>query len=112
MLILENLLGLKSKQADVTEEFFHATLREDKKVYKEFPLNFKQHDSDAIHKVWYLKKTLYGLCQCAFWKYLTEQFGNCGLPQAPFDPCLFLVNRSLPIVKSMIVGISWSQYLN
>ncbi len=27
---------------------------------------------------------------CAFWKYLTEKVGNCGLPQAHFDPFLFI----------------------
>ncbi len=47
MLILENLLGLKSKQADVTATFFHATLGEDEKVYVEMPLGFKQHGSNG-----------------------------------------------------------------
>ncbi len=38
MLILENLLGLNSKQVDVTATFLHATLEEDEKVYVEMPL--------------------------------------------------------------------------
>ncbi len=41
MPILENLLGLKSKQADVTNAFLHATLEEDGKVYVELPLGCK-----------------------------------------------------------------------
>ncbi len=74
MLILENLLGLKSKQANVTAILLHATLGEDVKVYVEMHLGFKQCGSNG--KVWVLclKTTLYGLHQgpCAFWKYLTE----------------------------------------
>ncbi len=55
-------------------------------------LGSKQHRSNEKIEVLYLKKTLYGLCQshCAFWKYLTKKLGICGLPQAPFDPCLFI----------------------
>ncbi|KAL7470267.1 LOW QUALITY PROTEIN: hypothetical protein ACHAXS_011899 [Conticribra weissflogii] len=33
----------------------------------------------------------------AFWKYLTEKLGNCGLPQAPFDPCLFIGKKVIAI---------------
>ena len=99
MLILENLLGLKSKQADVTAAFLHATLEEDEKVYVEMPLGFKQRGSNGKFKVLRLKKTLYGLRQSprAFWKYLTEKLGNCGLPQAPFDPCLFIGKKVIAI---------------
>ncbi len=43
MLILENLLGLKSKQVDVTAAFIHATLIEDEKSCVKMPLGFKQH---------------------------------------------------------------------
>ncbi|KAL7459413.1 hypothetical protein ACHAXS_000447 [Conticribra weissflogii] len=60
MLILENLLGLKSKQVEDTTAFLHATLEEDEKVYVEMPTGFKQH------------------------------VGNCGQPQTPFDHCLFI----------------------
>ncbi len=42
ILILQNLFGLKSKQADVTAAFFHATLEEDGKVYVEMFSCFKQ----------------------------------------------------------------------
>ncbi|KAL7473083.1 hypothetical protein ACHAXS_013906 [Conticribra weissflogii] len=41
MLILENVVGLKSKQAGVTAAFLDATLGEDEKVYVEIPLSFK-----------------------------------------------------------------------
>ncbi len=51
--------------------------------------------SNGKFKVLCLKKTLYGLHQSphAFWKYLTESLGNCGLPQVPFDPCLSIGKR-------------------
>ncbi len=61
MLILENLLGLKSKEPDITAAFLHATLVEDEKVYVEMPLGFKQHGSNGKFKVLCLKKTLYYL---------------------------------------------------
>ncbi len=66
MLILKNILGLKSKQADVTAAFLHATLEEDEKVYVEMPLGL--HGSNGKFKVLHLKKTLYGLRQspCAY----------------------------------------------
>ena len=37
MLIMEVLLGLKSKQGDVTADFLHANLGEDKKVFVDIP---------------------------------------------------------------------------
>ncbi len=46
MLILENLIGMKSKQADVTAAFLHATLGEDENVYVDMPLGFKQCSSN------------------------------------------------------------------
>jgi hypothetical protein len=58
MLILEVLLGLKSKQGDVTAAFLHGELGEDEKVYVEMPLGFRKKG-----KVLKLKKTLYGLRQ-------------------------------------------------
>ncbi len=75
MLILENLLCLKSKQADVTVAFLHTILEEDEKVCVEVPLGFKQKGSNRKFKVLCLKKTLYGLHQkpCAVWNHLTEK---------------------------------------
>ncbi len=63
------------------------------------PLGFNQRSSNGMFKVLCLKKTLYGLHQspCAFWRYLTEKLGNCGLPQAPFDPCLFIGTNVIAI---------------
>ena len=58
MLILEVLLGLKSKQGDVTAAFLHAKLDEGKKVYIEMPRGFRQEG-----KCLSLKRTLYGLRQ-------------------------------------------------
>ncbi len=102
MLILENQLGLKSKQADVTAAFLNATLEEDKKVYVEMPSGFKQWGSNGKFKVLCFKKTHYGFHQslCSFWKLFTEKLSNCGLPQAPFAPCLFIGKKV--IAKSYV----------
>ena len=68
MLILEILLQLKSKQGDVTVAFLHAELGENKKVYIEMPIGFRQQD-----EVLKLKFTSHELQQPpgAFWQYPT-----------------------------------------
>ncbi len=58
MLILEVLLGLKSKQGDITATFLHALLGSNEHINCEMPLGFR-----IPGKVFKLKKTLYGLCQ-------------------------------------------------
>jgi hypothetical protein len=87
MLILEVLLGLKSKQVDVTVTFLHALLGPNEHIYCEMQLGFR-----IPRKVLKLKKTLYGLCQSpsAFWKYLVEKMAICGMVQSKLDPCLFV----------------------
>lgn len=94
LLILEVLLGLKSKQGDVTAAFLHADLSEDEEVYVEMPRGFKKPG-----KVLKLKKTLYGLRQSprAFWKYMVERMEACGMPQSKLDPCLFVGEKVLCI---------------
>ena len=92
MLILEVLLGLKSKQGDVTAAFLHADIGEDKNVFVEMPAGFVQRDKHGKKKVLKLRCTLYGLRQSprAFWKYMTEKLESCGMKQSDFDPCLFI----------------------
>ncbi|KAL7465925.1 hypothetical protein ACHAXS_006230 [Conticribra weissflogii] len=95
MLILEVLLGLKSKQGDVTAAFLHADIPEDgEKVYVKMPLGFEKSG-----KVLRLKKTLYGLRQSprAFWKYMVEKMALCNMPQSQLDPCLFIGNKVICI---------------
>lgn len=101
MLILEVLLGLKSKQGDVTAAFLHADLEPHEKVYVEMPKGFEQYDKRGRPKVLRLRKTLYGLRQSprAFWKYLVEKMEACGMSQSNFDPCMFVGDR--------VIAISW-----
>ncbi len=49
-----------------------------------------------------------GLCQSSWatWKYLTDKLGNFGLPQAPFDPCLFIGKKVIVIWWSDFLGLS------
>lgn len=100
MLILECVLGLVSKQGDVTCAFLHAHLEEGEKVYLEMPQGFKQYDKNGKPKVYSLKRTLYGLKQSprAFWKYLTSKFEAVGLKQSNLDPCLFIGTKVICIV--------------
>ena len=53
MFILEILLGLKSKQGDVTCAFLHADLEPGENVYVDMPLGFAQYSNDGTKK--YLK---------------------------------------------------------
>ncbi|KAL7448319.1 hypothetical protein ACHAXS_000145, partial [Conticribra weissflogii] len=96
-LMLENLLGLTSKQANVTTAYLHATLGEYENYIK-ITLSLKQHGSRKVQSS-LSQKTLYGLHHslCAFWIYLTEEVGHCGLPQAPFNPCLFIGEKVIVI---------------
>ncbi len=75
MFILEVLLGLKSKQGDVTCAFLHADLEPDEMVYVAMPLGFNTKCKNGERQVLKLNKTLYGLCQSprAFWKYITKK---------------------------------------
>jgi hypothetical protein len=92
MFILEVLLGLKSKQGDVTCAFLHADLEPDEMVYVAMPLGFNNKSKNGKRQVLKLKKTLYGLHQSprAFWKYITVKLESCRLKQSKFDPCLFI----------------------
>ena len=90
--ILEVLLGLKSKQGDVTCAFLHANLAPDETVYVDMPLGFNTKSKNGKRQVLKLNKTLYGLRQSprAFWKYISKKLELCGLKQSKFDPCLFI----------------------
>ncbi|KAL7456370.1 hypothetical protein ACHAXS_000378 [Conticribra weissflogii] len=95
MLILENLLCLKSKQADVTSVFLHATLWGSEKFYVKMPLAFQQCRSNK-KSILLPKNSIYILCQspCNFWIYLVENLANCGILQALLDPCLFIGEKN------------------
>jgi hypothetical protein len=81
MLVLECILGLCSKQGDITCAFLHASPGEDEAVYIEMPQGYKQYDKQGRSKVLKLKRTLYGLRQspCAFCLYLIEKLKQYGL---------------------------------
>ncbi len=55
MLMLEILLDLKSKQADLTAVFLHDTVGKDEKVYVEITFGFLQHSSKGKFKFLCLK---------------------------------------------------------
>jgi len=100
MFILEVLLGLKSKQGDVTCAFLHADVEPGETIYVDLPLGFNVKSKNGKRQVLKLNKTLYGLRQSprAFWKYITEKLEQCGLKQSKFDPCLFVGPNVMCIV--------------
>jgi len=106
MFILEILLGLKSKQGDITCAFLHADLEPGENVYVDMPLGFAQYSKDRTKKCLKLKKTLYGLQQSprAFWKYITKKLETCGLEQSKFDPYLLSEQRSSVLFMLMTLS--------
>ena len=100
MLILEVLLGLKSKQGDVTAAFLHADLGKDEKVFVEMPRGFESKVKNGRPKVLKLFKMLYVLRQSsrAFWKYMTAKMKICGMQQSKMDPCLFIGDKVISII--------------
>lgn len=100
MLILECLLGLVSKQGDVTCAFLHAHLEEGEDVYLEMPQGFKQYSKNGRARVLKLKRCLYGLKQSprSFWKYMTEKLIESGLNQSELDPCLFIGEKVIAVL--------------
>ena len=110
MLILESILGLTSKQGDVTCAFLHAHLDEGEDVYIEMPQGFKKYGKNGRSKVLKLKRSLYGLRQSprAFWKYMVEKLTDCGLKQSNFDPCLF-VGKDVVAVMYCDDILMWSR---
>ena len=62
MIIMEVLLGIKSKQGDVTAYFLHADLGKDEKVFVDMPRGFEAKGKNDKNKVLNLKKTIYVFC--------------------------------------------------
>ncbi|KAL7484898.1 hypothetical protein ACHAW6_010517, partial [Cyclotella cf. meneghiniana] len=83
ILILEFILGLKSKQGDITAGLVHAEVEEGENIDVEMPHGFKKQG-----KVLKLKKTIFG--PRAFWVYLTERMNFCSIEYSTLNPCLFI----------------------
>ena len=100
MIILEVLLGLNSKQGDVTTDFLHANPCEHEKVFVDMPRGFEVKGKNGRNKVLKLNKTLHRLRQItrAFWKYMTSQVELCGTVQSKMDPCLFIGQKLMAII--------------
>ena len=113
MLILEVLLGLKSKQGDVNAAFLHAYLGEDEKVFVNTPRGFEVKGKNNRNNILKLKKTLYGLCQSpiSFWKYMTSKMELCVMVQSNMDPCLFIEERVMAIIYVDDI-LFWSMDVN
>ena len=100
MLILECLLGLKSKQGDISCAFLHAELGPEERIYVDMPRGFKQYDKQGRPKILSLRRFLYGLRQSlrAFWKYLAGKLEACGMTQSKLDPCLFIGKHVMLVI--------------
>ena len=95
MLILEVLLGLCSKQGDVTAAFVHASIDSRADIYVAMPQGF-----GIKGKVLKLRQCLYGLkdSPCQYWLYTVEKMEICGLKQSTLDPCLFVGDKVICVI--------------
>ena len=100
IIILEVLLGLKSKQGYVTAAFLRADLGEDRKVFFGMPQGFKVKGNNGRPMVLKLLKTLYRLRQSprAFWKYMAAKMKLCGMVQSKMGPFLFIGKKVMEII--------------
>lgn len=100
LLILECLLGLVSKQGDVSCAFLHAHLPEGDEVYLHMPQGFIQYGKNRRPKVLKCKRSIYGLKQSPreFWKYMVQKLESAGLRQSELDPCLFIGDTVIAIL--------------
>ena len=100
MLIIEVLLGLKSKQGDITVAFIHAYIPGYEKVYVEIPRIFEQFSNNGHKKCLELKEMIYGISQIprALWNYTMKTLEKSVLRQSKFDPCLFVGEKFTCIV--------------
>ena len=100
MIIMEVLLGLNSKQGDVTADFLHVNLGEDEKVFVDMPQDLEVKGKNVRNKVLKLKKTLYVLRQSlrAFCKYMTSKIELCGMVQSKMDTFLFIGDKVMAII--------------
>ena len=95
MLILEVLLGLCSKQGDVTAAFVHALIDSRADIYVAMP-----HGFGIKGKVLKLRRCLYGLKDSPrqYWLYTVEKMESCGLKQSTLDPCLFVGDKVICVI--------------
>ena len=100
MFILEILLGLKSKQGDVTCAFLHADLEPGENVYVDMPLGFC-----SIFKGW--NKEMSQIEEDSLWtlaepssvlEIYYQKTKTCGLELSNFDPCLFVGTKGISVV--------------
>ena len=100
LLILECILGLKSKQGDIKAAFLHSKLDPDEEIYLEMPQGFKQYGKNGRPKVLRLNRRIYGLKDApkAFFEYLKGKMEECGMRQSEFDPCLFIGDTTIAVV--------------
>ena len=96
MLILEVLLGLCSKQGDVTAAFVHALIDSRADIYVAMPHGFGIKGK----KVLKLRRCLYGLkdSPCQYWLYTVKKMESCGLKQSTLDPCLFVGDKVICVI--------------
>ncbi|KAL7461820.1 hypothetical protein ACHAXS_002219 [Conticribra weissflogii] len=73
LLILKNLIDLKSKQSDVTATNLHSSQEEDEKSMLKYLLVSSSKVPMEMTRFLASRKFL--------------MLGNCSLPEAPFDPC-------------------------
>ena len=102
--IMTILMNLETKQIDCTSVFVQAKINMD--VYLEMPWGFS-----VPRKVWYQKKSIYGLKQSPrnYYLYMKEKLSKLGFHTSAVDSCLFI---SADIICLLYVDDSIFVYCN
>jgi hypothetical protein len=106
MFILVILLGLNSKQGDITCNFLHPDLKPGKNVYNDMLLGFAQYLKNGIKKCLQLKKTLYGLWKRprAFWNTLPKNSKHVDWNNSNLIPVFLLEQRLFVLFTLMTLS--------
>ena len=83
MITLGILIGLNSKQGDVTAIFLHANIEESENLWVNISKVFDKYSKTGHKKCLRFKKTLYVVRQIPheFWQYLRKKLDVCDLKQ-------------------------------
>ena len=104
LLALAIMGNMKLRQFDIKSAFLYADLPENERVYMRTPPGYGKKG------YWYLKKSLYGLCQSPrlFNQHLDKTLRKLGWVSCTFDPCLYRHEQSsaflVVVVDDMILA--------
>ena len=96
MCALAAMLGRKLYTSDAVQAYLNATLSEPR--YGRLPKELREHNSDGVELIAFIKKALYGLAEAGHaWNAEIHQYltapraeGGMGFTRCSFEPCMYV----------------------